>query len=378
MVRTVSGADHHVIVPPPRPLQSGAYYAADAIAEMAEHGATIHHVPMERDPVHLANLAALPRILAIVRRARASVLHGHSSAGGALARLVARPAGIPVLYTPNGLADGRVSRAAERALGRLTTRMVAVSESEARDAAQLGLCPPDRIVVVPNGIDVTASSGGPDLRESLKLSPGTPLVGTIARLVHQKAPEQFVEICAGVAALHPDAHFLLIGAGPLQSEVEASVLAHHLGDRWHQIEFLPNASAVMDQLDVFVLASRFEGGPYAPLEAMRAGTPVVLSDVVGNRDSVEDGVSGRVLPFGATAEMARAVADLLDDPERRAAMSEAGRARLESRFDVRLMGQALGAVYAEVVDAATRRRTRKLPQPSPPSSVQDPESSASL
>lgn len=366
-----------MVVPPPRPLQSGAFYAADAVAEMSEHGATIHYVPMERDPVHLVNLSALARILRIVRRSGADVLHGHSAAGGALARLAAKPARVPVLYTPNGLADGRISRAAERALGTLTTRFVAVSESEARDAAVLGLCRPDRIVVIPNGIDVSAATGGPDLRDRLGLAPGTPLVGTIARLVHQKAPEQFVEICAGVAARRPDAHYLLIGAGPLQPQVDAEVGARRIGDRWHQIEFLPNASAVLDQLDVFVLASRFEGGPYTPLEAMRAGTPVVLSDVVGNRDSVENGVSGRVLPFGATADMAAAVAELLADSALRDAMSRAGRARLESRFDSRLMGQALAALYAELTDGSTRRRTRKLPQPSPSSSRHDPESSAS-
>ena len=98
-----------------------------------------------------------------------------------------------------------------------------------------------------------------------------------------------------------------------------------------------------------MLASRFEGGPYAPLEAMRASTPVVLTNVTGSTDAVEDGVSGRLVPAADPAALGTAVADLLDDPTGAARLGAAGRRRVEHSFDVRSMAAALEAVYRGVV-----------------------------
>jgi glycosyltransferase involved in cell wall biosynthesis len=86
---------------------------------------------------------------------------------------------------------------------------------------------------------------------------------------------------------------------------------------------------------------------------MRAGTPVVLTDVVGNRDVVEDGRSGLLVPPGDTAALANAVRGLLDDAEQRGRMAEAGRRRVRDDFDVRAQGTALAAVYQRAL--STRR-----------------------
>jgi glycosyltransferase involved in cell wall biosynthesis len=81
---------------------------------------------------------------------------------------------------------------------------------------------------------------------------------------------------------------------------------------------------------------------------MRAGTPVVLSDAVGNRDVVEPGVSGIVVPVGDVEAMAEAVLCLLNDPTRREEIITAAKARLAACFDVRDMGAALARLYGEV------------------------------
>jgi glycosyltransferase involved in cell wall biosynthesis len=183
----------------------------------------------------------------------------------------------------------------------------------------------------------------------LGLAPATPLVGTVARLVAQKAPMRFVATCAAVAHRRPDAHFLLIGSGPLQRDVDRVVHACGLADRFHQLPSLPVAAGVLDQIQVVVLLSRFEGGPYLPLEAMRAGTPVVVSDVVGNRDTVEDGVSGFLVAPEDTAEAADRVVHLLDDDDARRRMGRAGRRRVAEHFDVEEMGRRTQALYDEVL-----------------------------
>ena len=308
--------------------------------------ATIHHVDMRRQPWHPANLRALLRLGALASSVDAELIHAHSSVGGALGRLAARRAGLPVVYTANGVATGAVYQRIERALGRLTDVWVAVSPSEAATAEEAGLAPAGRIVMIPNGIDLDPAGPSPvDLRRQIGVAAGTPLVGTVARLVPQKSPVTFVRTVARVAAAIPDVHFVLIGMGPLQSAVDEELAHHDLGGRWHQIEHVENAAGVLGQLDVFVLGSTFEGAPYTPLEAMRAGVPVVVTDVVGSRDAVEDGVSGLVRPAGDAAGLASAVVELLGDEALRSRLAGGAKARLADRFDVTEMGRRLAGAY---------------------------------
>jgi glycosyltransferase involved in cell wall biosynthesis len=388
------GVEHHVVLPPVPAgaiLASGAPYDPAAERRIVASGGVIHRIDMRRSPGHPANAAAVVRLRRLIRSVAPNVVHGHSSVGGALARIAGAACGLPVVYTPNGLAPGRFYRTVERGLGRLTDRWIAVSCSEAELARQLRLVPADRIVTIPNGIDLTAGPSGRSLRSELGLADGTPLVGTVARLVDQKAPDHFVRACAEIGRHRPDVHFLLIGAGPLQALVDEEVARAGIGPRWHHLSSFPDAAGVIDQLEVFLLLSRFEGGPYTPLEAMRAGTPVVLSDVVGNRDAVEPGISGVVVPFGDTGAAARAALDLLADPARRRTMAAAARQRLADRFDLRRGAARLVEVYERVAGSdqrpappgipgeggAVRRSTLRLPRPRAGSSVQPPDASAS-
>lgn len=350
VVRAACDIDHHVALPPPGPAvtASGAALDTESVAAMAECGAVLHRIDMRRSLGRPANPLAAVRLTALAQRIRPDVMHGHSSVGGALARLSGARAHVPVVYTPNGLPGGLAAGGIERLLGRATTVFVAVSDSEADLARRHRLVPAGRIRVIPNGIDLVAPpppSPPPDLRALLGLSPDVAVVGTMARLVDQKAPAEFVAVMGEIIRRRPDVHGLLIGMGPLQALVARAVAREGLAGRFHQIEHLARADGVLDQLDVFVLASRFEGGPYAPLEAMRAGVPVVLSDVVGNRDTVEAGRSGMLCAFGDADGMARAVIDLLGRDNRRAAMIEAAHARLRDRFDLVAMGRALSELY---------------------------------
>lgn len=356
VVRHTGGFEHHVALPLSgrQAISSGAEFDREAVDSLLASGAVLHDIEMRRSPPHPANATAVVRLRRLARDVEASIVHGHSAVGGALARLSAIRTQVPVLYTPNGIPDGGASIAIERLLGRLATRLVAASDSEAERAIRLGLVDEARVVIVRNGVDLSVSPEGPDLRRLAGVPPGAPLVGTVARLVTQKAPVMFVEICAEVRRLRPDAHFLLIGMGPLQDQVDSAVERAGIVDRWHQIRHLSRAAGVLGQLDVFVLASEFEGGPYSPLEAMRAATPVVLSDVVGNRDTIEPGVSGLLAPFGDASTAAAHVASLLSDEALRAALIDAARRRLEECFDIRVAGEALATVYRDVIGACKK------------------------
>jgi glycosyltransferase involved in cell wall biosynthesis len=205
------------------------------------------------------------------------------------------------------------------------------------------------VTVIPNGIPLDApAADSVGLRARLGVGPTVPLVGTVSRLVRQKGPEDFVRASVLIARRVPAAHFVLVGAGPRQRQLDRALRRAGLGRRFHQPPFLPGVSASLGELDVFVLASRFEGGPYTPLEAMRAGTPVVLTDVVGNRDVVEHRVSGLLVPAADPDALAAAVVELLLDPELGASLASAARIRVREAFDVAEQGRALSALYQQL------------------------------
>jgi glycosyltransferase involved in cell wall biosynthesis len=377
VVSATPDTEHHVVLPRHEGVAGRSGALADTTAEdrLAAAGAVLHIVDMRRNPLHAVNAVAVGAVRRVIADIQPAVVHGHSSVGGAVARLAARSAGLPCAYTPNGLMTSPAAVAFERALGPLTTRFIAVSATEGEQVAARKLVPASRITVIPNGIDLATPDGEvPDVRAQLGLPPGTPLVATVARLAPQKAPEQFVRACAAVARRRPGVHFLLVGLGPLQRRVDHEVAQGGLSGRFHQIPHFPNAAVLMTQFDVLALLSRYEGGPYVPLEAMRAGVAVVLSDVVGNRDTVDHGATGWLVPFGDAEAAATAIIRSLDDREGRQRLVAAASARLARDFGLGLMGERLAALYRQL--AGERCSTRRLPHANSGQSSKDPDASA--
>jgi glycosyltransferase involved in cell wall biosynthesis len=341
-------AEHHVVVPPP----GGQRYTDVGITErMWADGALEHRVRMRRSPVHPENLVAIARVRRLIHRLRPHIVHGHSSIGGAVARAAAAGSGVPACYTPNGLFPGRAASAMERALGVVTDRLIAASPSEAERAVESRLVARARVVVIPNGIDPQPPPDEVDLRGELGLDATTPLVGNVGRLAPQKAPELYVRACALVAAEEAAPHFVLFGDGELADVVEREIAEQHLAGRFHLVRRPTGGDAAMPELDVFAMPSRYEGAAYAPLEAMRARVPVVLTDVVGNRDTIEHGISGLLVPTEDPAALADAVLRLLRSPWLRRSLADAGHRRALDRFHIAGVSAELGRLYQSMASA---------------------------
>ena len=317
-------------------------------ADLRAAGATVVDVPLTRVPPSPANVRALVALRRLVAEHRVDVVHGHASVGGALARAAALGTPARAVVTPNGVLETRAALLVERALARSSAHVVAVSDGEAAQLRRLGLAPGDRLRVVRNGVDLAAPAdevAAGRLRAAAGAPRGVPLVGCVARLVPQKDPATLAAAWALVARQRPDARFLLVGAGPLAGEVDAA-LAALPGAPAVRVAAVPHVGAALAALDVFVLPSRYEGAPYAPMEAAAAGVPLVLSDVVGNRDLVQDGVSGRLVPPQDPAALAGAVLGLLADAALAARLAAGAREVLAARHDVRAAGAEHAALYA--------------------------------
>lgn len=200
---------------------------------------------------------------------------------------------------------------------------------------------PDKIAVVPNGIDLAefedARARGGDLRPTLGVEADTPLVTVVAGLEPWKSVDLFLEAAARLSSRHPSAHFLVVGDGSERAALEA--LATHLciDDRTHFLGLSDDVPALLVQSTVLVVSSETEALPTVVMEAMAAHIPVVATDVGSISDLVEDDVTGCLVPAGSPDALARGIDRILSDPGLGQAMGEAGHRRAASRFDLKLM-----------------------------------------
>lgn len=196
---------------------------------------------------------------------------------------------------------------------------VAVSVSTREDLVDRGLARDD-VTVIPNGIDLETYHPARGVEPF-----DAPTLLYLGRLKKYKGVDLILRALPAVAEARPDVRLLVGGKGSYRDELEA--LARSLGVE-DRVEFLGFVSDE-DKLDLFrrswvhVLTSPKEGWGIANMEAAACGTPTVSSDSPGLRESVLDGETGLLVPHGDVAALSRAVLELLDDDEGRAAMGHA-------------------------------------------------------
>ena len=324
-------------------------------------GAT--HVPLDMvrgiDP--RADAAAARGLAALARRVRPALVHAHSSKAGALVRALRPVLGrTPVVYTPHGYAfaghfESEAQRAAyrlvEAGLSRLTSLTLCVCEFERQLAARVG--PLARTRVVHNGVELPSRRPAPDPRVA-ELAARGPVVGALSLLRPGKGVETLVEAAPAILRDRPGVSIAVAGDGALRPELERRIAAAGLEGRVVLLGQLPNAAALLAGTTIAVNPSWAESFPYAVLESMAAGIPMVSTAVGGVHEALEDGRSGVLVAPRDAAALAAAVGGLLDDPACAAAISRAAQARAVERFSLGVMADGVTAVYAELGVAAPR------------------------
>lgn len=340
----LSGHDVQVTVAgPPEAIIYPALQRAGVPFERLPFGRALRPGPYGR---------ALRRLRALARSGDHDVLHVHSSKAGALARVAALGTGIPVLYTPHCFPfigpQSRhrklLSAAAEAVLGRMTTAIVCVCEDERRQGLAMHVASPARMHVIHNGSPPCEPPAEPD-RELAEWAAQGPVAGCLTVLRRQKGVDVFLRAAPKILDAVPDARLAVVGQGPEGDALRALAAELALDERVRFFDFQPPAARQLGEMDVFVLASRWEAFPISVLEAMACGVPQVATDVGGTREAVQGGVTGALCPSDDPGALAAATIELLRAPDRRADMAEASRARHAERFGVERMVAATAALY---------------------------------
>lgn len=293
---------------------------------------------------------AAHRLARLFKARRTQVVHTHLWGGNVWGRLAALWARVPKVVTTEHNLDTWKKRhhfLIDRTLAPGTTRLVAVSQQvrEFYEARGVGR---GRWQVIYNGVDTRLApprGRGAAFRE-LGLGAGAPVVALIGRLVPAKAPDVFLRAVAQAAVQVPALQALVVGDGPLRSELEGE--AHRLGlaGRVLFTGVRKDVPDLLAGLDAVLFSSVREGLSLTMLESMAAGAPVIATEVGGTPELITHGRTGLLVPPGQPEQLAHALVGLLEDPAGAAAIREAARKRVEERFSLSSMIDAHAELYA--------------------------------
>ena len=286
-----------------------------------------------------------------VRTFQPDLISTHSSKAGWLGRLAAKATGTPCLFTAHGWAfthgvpnpHRTVYRVLERAAAPLAVKIVCVSEHDRQIGLAAGMAT-ERLVTVHNGM--------PDVPARLRARPGdgNPVrIVMVARMDRQKDHATLLQALRDINDVHVD----LVGGGPGEASIRALAGDLGLSDRVHLLGQRNDIAEVLARAHVFALITHWEGFPRSTLEAMRAGLPVVVSDVGGAAEAVEEGATGYVVPRGDVAAVRERIAGLAGNAGLRRAMGTAGRRRYEAAFTFDHMFARTRGVYDEILAGRT-------------------------
>lgn len=340
-------------------LLSGESGPREGDALQLRHGRelSVIRVPgLRREISPVGDVAALLRILRAFRAFRPDIVHTHMAKAGALGRLAARLAGVPIVvhtYHGNvlsGYFDAVRSTTffqAERFLGRLSSAVVAISPRQKQELERLRVAPSAKIVEIPLGIELEpflrASPGS--LRAELGADPDIALVGIVARLVPVKSVHHFLEAAAVLVQRGVGARFVIVGDGYLRDEMEQRAAALGVADACAFLGWRSDLPSIVADLDVVVLTSRNEGYPVSLIEALAAGRAIVATEVGGVPDLIKHETNGLLVGYGDVPGLVNAIQRLLGDRALRGRLGERGRRDVYPAHDARTLVANMESLY---------------------------------
>jgi glycosyltransferase involved in cell wall biosynthesis len=343
---------------------------------------------------HRGGLSApvsIARLVKLIRELQIDLVHANRTMDLGIAGAAAKICGIPVVSSlhwlgrnqdhPEDEAGGWASmskRIATVSMNRaLADRVVAVSGAVRNSFGAWPGFPTSRTVVVYPGLDmdlpVPDAETHDRLRRELNLGSAHPVLLNVGRLVPVKGQKHLVPMMLRVRERLPRTRLLIAGEGHLRAVLEQQIQEQGLVGA---VELLGSRSDVDDLLavsDLLVMSSESEAAPLPPMEAMRAGKPVVATNVGGIPEIVADGVSGYVVPRADPRAMAAAVLKVFEHPDKAEQMGEAGRRVARERFDIEKSVGDLEALYLSLLRPDGTGAGRSLAQPSRVGSRRDEE-----
>jgi glycosyltransferase involved in cell wall biosynthesis len=284
-----------------------------------------------------------------LKELKPDLLSLHSSKAGIIGRVIAALDKIPSTFTAHGWAftDGVspkkqfVYKIIERVTALLPTQIIAVSNYDRGIAIKHKVCKPENIVAIQNGM--------PDIEPSLAADPSQspPRLIMVARF---KAPKDQKALVTALAELKELSwELILVGEGETQAETNAEIEHHQLQDKVKMLGYRDDIDELMASSQIFILISHYEGFPLTILEAMRAGLPVIASNVGGVGETIIDGETGYLV--NNPGDLVDHLKLLINDTEKRVQIGKQARESYQKSFTLEVQLANTYKIYNELLAA---------------------------
>jgi glycosyltransferase involved in cell wall biosynthesis len=307
----------------------------------------------------LLSNVAWRQLYALLVRESIDVLHAHMPRASVPGTIIGRAARVPVIVSHEhgwSFAGKPVRRFLDRnVVARGSDVLLAVSDWDRRNIAEVERVPLDRVRVLPNGI-LPVPAEGHDLRAELAIPAATRLVGAVGMLRPEKG---YGDLVNAIALLKHDSvavRCAIAGDGPEEGTLRGLIASLGLTDDVLLLGRRTDITDVIASLDVAVLSSAHEGSPLAVIEYMAGAVPIVATAVGGVPELVQDGVHALLVEPGNPGALAAALRRLLEDRELAARLGAAARLRQQAEYSLDVVVGDLEALYLELYSKSGRVR----------------------
>ncbi len=323
-------------------------------AQMAAAGVAVQQLPIRGNlDFNLYN-----QLTQWFRKSGLDAVHTHLIHADLHGVLAARRAGIKHVFMTGHNDDPfrrrLLIRLMQRWLWRRVDKGIAISEAIRAFQIKVEGAPANHVTTIRYGIDLSRSRVGEGARavtrQELGLPDQAPVLGSVCRLVEQKGVSDALRAFWQVSRQMADAHYVIIGDGPLRQSLQAQADGYGLSHRIHFLGWREDAHALMAAFDALIVPSRWEGFGLVVLEAMAAKVPVIASRISALPEIILDGETGKLIPPGDIQGLAQAMIDICMYPAQAHLLGEAGRRRAETEFSAEQMIDRTLQFYADVRD----------------------------
>jgi glycosyltransferase involved in cell wall biosynthesis len=310
-------------------------------------GITVKDVAMRS----ILDLASIKQLNAIIRKNNIDIVHMHTYKGHFLGAVASYLSGVKVKLVTRRMDFPISNNVMNRLLyGVLVDKVISISDSVRKEVQKV--LPKGKDSEVIHSCVVTVEFDPLARRENIKLKTKNKnfVIGTVSNLVKRKGIKHLIIAFGKMLNEYPNLKLLIIGDGPLRTDLELLVRELNLASHVKFKGFVEDVKSYLLDMDIFVLPSLEEALGLAIIEAMAMSLPVVASKIGGIPEVVEDGTTGLLVDPGNPEELSCAMRYLLSNPELLRAMGENGRKRSEQCFNNDILISKYEQVYRELID----------------------------
>ena len=297
---------------------------------------------------------AFPGLISLIRRKDVRIVHTHDPQGGIMARFAAwscrKPLIVTTRHSPVLIGRHPLAYRIENLLLKRTPAVIAISEAVRSKLLQDRHVSPARIRVIHNGVDTAFFS---PKRTGMGANKGTGpvILGSVGRLIRQKGFDILISAAGILSQSFRNFEVRIVGSGP-EEGVLADLIARLGMGGTVKLEGNRSPAGVRDfleDIDIFVLASRWEGFGMAIVEAMAMSKPVLASATDGVPEIIDDGFDGMLFRTGDAEDLSGKLARLIADPAMRGAIASRARMKVETAFSLERYCRQTAEVYYELI-----------------------------